>query len=115
MLKTFLNSKIHNAKITDTAVDYEGSLGIDEELMEKAGIGSGERVDIYNITNGERLSTYAIPAERGSKKVSVLGAAARKMKSGDKVIIATYVQLSEEELVNHKPNIIHLDESNCPV
>jgi len=115
MLKTFLNSKIHNIKVTETSVDYEGSIGIDALLMEMAGIMSGERVDIYDITNGERLSTYAISEERGSGRLRVLGAAAKRINPGDRLIIASYVQLNEIEWPVHKPKIVHVDECNHPV
>lgn len=115
MLRTFLHSKIHKARVTDQLVNYEGSLGIDESLMELVGILPGERVDVYDITNGERLSTYVIPEKKGSGKIKILGAAARKINLGDEIIIATYVQLTEKEWTLHKPRVIHLDGHNRPV
>ncbi len=115
MLKTFLNSKIHNAKVTGTRIDYEGSLGIDEQLMKMAGILKGERVEVYNITNGERLTTYVIPEEKGSGKINIFGAAAKKINTGDKIIIAAYANLSEEEWRDHRPKIVQVDEFNRPV
>ena len=115
MLRTFLYSKIHRAKVTDHRLDYEGSLGIDALLMEHAGIQPGEKVYIYDITNGERLSTYAIPEEKGSGRIKILGAAARKINPGDELIIVTYAQLTEKEWSEHKPRIIHVDENNMPI
>ena len=115
MLRTFLHSKIHKAKVTDQHVNYEGSLGIDQNLMELVGMIPGERVEVYDITNGERLSTYVIPEKKGSGKIKILGAAARKINIGDELIIATYVQLTEEERPLHHPKIINLDEHNHPI
>ena len=115
MLRTFLHSKIHKAKVTDQNVNYEGSLGIDQNLMELVGMIPGERVDVYDITNGERLSTYVIPEEKGSGKIKILGAAARKINIGDELIIATYVQLTEKEWALHHPKVIHLDGHNRPL
>lgn len=115
MLHTFLNSKIHRACVTGTRVDYEGSIGVDALLMESAGITPYEKVDVYDITNGERLSTYIIPEERGSGKIRILGAAARKINTGDKIIITTYVQLTEKECPFHQPKIVRVDENNRPI
>lgn len=115
MLRTFLNSKIHRASVTETQVDYEGSIGIDALLMESAGILPGEKVDVYDISNGERLSTYIIPEEKGSGKIRILGAAARKINPGDKIIITTYIQLTEEEWPHHRPKVIHVDANNRPI
>ena len=114
MRRTFLNCKIHSAVVTETHIDYEGSIGIDSLLMELTGILPGEKADIYDITNGERLSTYVIPEEKGSGRIKVLGAAARKINIGDKIIIATYVQLKSEEWLNHRPRIIRVDQNNHP-
>jgi len=115
MFRTFLHSKIHKARVTDSQVDYEGSLGIDAQLMEIAGILPGERIDVYDITNGERLSTYVISEKRGSGRIKILGAAARKINLGDEIIITTYVQLTKEEWNSHTPMIIHVDENNRPI
>lgn len=115
MIRTFLHSKIHSAKVTDARIEYEGSLGIDGLLMERASILPGEKVEIYDITNGERISTYAIPEEKGSGKIRVLGAAARKIKPGDKIIIATYCQLTEDEWLSHTPSIVRMDGNNSPI
>ena len=115
MLRTFLHSKIHRVKVTDSQVDYEGSLGIDAQLLEMAGILPGEKVDVYDITNGERLSTYVISEEKGSGRIKILGAAARKINPGDEIIIATYVQLTKEELISHTPKIVQVDEDNRPI
>lgn len=115
MFRTFLHSKIHRARVTDHQVDYEGSIGIDAHLLESVGILPGEKVYIYDITNGERLSTYVIAEEKGSGKIKILGAAARKINLGDEIIIATYVQLTEKEWSVHKPRIICVNENNHPV
>ncbi|MGA1839362.1 MAG: aspartate 1-decarboxylase [bacterium] len=115
MLRTFLYSKIHRAKVTDHQLDYEGSLGIDALLMECVGIQPGEKVYIYDITNGERLSTYAIAEEKGSGRIKILGAAARKINLGDELIIVTYAQLTKKELSRHKPKIVRVDENNRPI
>jgi len=106
MLRTFLHAKIHGAIVTDVHLDYMGSLTIDQDLMDKAGIMPYERIEVYNMNNGQRFATYAIIGERGSKIIAVNGAAARLAYPGDKIIIATYVELSEEEAKNHSPNII---------
>ncbi|MBN2374403.1 aspartate 1-decarboxylase [bacterium] len=114
MTRTFLNSKIHSAVVTEARADYEGSIGIDSLLLELTGILPGEKVDVYDITNGERLSTYVIPEEKGSGKIKILGAAARKINPGDKIIIASYVQLTEEEWQQHRPRVICVDGNNHP-
>ena len=115
MFRTFLHSKIHRARVTDQMAEYEGSLGIDALLMELVGILPGEKVEIYDITNGERLSTYAIPEEKGSGKIKILGAAARRINLGDELIIATYVQLTEKEWSGYKPKIIRVNKNNRPI
>ena len=115
MLRTFLHSKIHRVTVTDSQVDYEGSLGIDARLLEMAGILPGEKVDVYDITNGERLSTYVISEEKGSGRIKILGAAARKIDPGDVIIITTYVQLTHEEMMSHTPRIVHVDKNNHPI
>ena len=112
MLFEFLHSKIHRATITDSNLNYVGSITIDEEFLEKANIREWEKVEILDINNGERFQTYAIKGLRGSKSFCVNGAAARKVQTGDKIIIVTYAQLTEEELKNHKPTILQVGENN---
>ncbi len=112
MLFEFLHSKIHRATITDSNLNYVGSITIDEEFLEKASIREWEKVEILDINNGERFQTYAIKGERGSKCFCVNGAAARKVQTGDKIIIVTYAQLNEQEIKNHKPTILQVGENN---
>jgi aspartate 1-decarboxylase len=112
MKRTFLLSKLHNAKVTGADLYYEGSFGIDRELMEAAGILENEQVHVYNISNGKRFSTYAIPAERGSRIMCANGACAHLVTAGDRVIICTYVALEEKEYKNFNPTVLFLDEKN---
>jgi aspartate 1-decarboxylase len=112
MFREFLKSKIHRAVITQADLNYEGSLTIDENLMDAAGIARYEKIDIYNISNGQRFSTYAIPGERESGIIGLNGAAARLGSVGDLIIIACYIYLSEEQVENHEPTIILADENN---
>lgn len=109
-IRTFLNAKLHRATITDANVEYQGSLGIDAELMAAAGILPNEQIDIYNIDNGERLTTYAIPA--GPGEICLNGAAARKGAVGQRVIIATYAQLTPDEIPTHQPTVLLLGPGN---
>ena len=112
MLLEFLYSKIHRATVTDANLNYVGSITIDEEFLEKANIREWEKVEILDINNGERFQTYAIKGERGSRCFCVNGAAARKVQTGDKIIIVTYAQMSEEEIKTHKPTIVQVGENN---
>ena len=112
MRRSFLNSKIHRARITDTDINYEGSCLIDISILNAAGIMPFEKIDIYNITNGERLTTYAIPGQADSGKICANGACCHKIHTNDEVIICSYVDLSENEIHNHKPTILHLNNSN---
>jgi aspartate 1-decarboxylase len=112
MLFEFLHSKIHRATITDSNLEYVGSITIDEEFLEKANIREWEKVEILDINNGERFQTYVIKGKRGSKCFCVNGAAARKVQKGDKIIIIAYAYYNEEELKNHKPQIVLLDDNN---
>ena len=112
MLREFLHSKIHRATITDSNLNYVGSITIDEEFLEKANIKEWEKVEILDINNGERFQTYALVGKRGSKCFCVNGAAARKVQTGDKIIIVTYAQLSEEEIKTHKPTVVQVGENN---
>jgi aspartate 1-decarboxylase len=107
-----LKSKLHRARVTHAELDYEGSCAIDEALMEAAHIREYEQIQIYNVSNGERFTTYAIRAERDSGVISVNGAAAHKACPGDIVIIATYAQYSELELARFAPELVYVDEFN---
>ena len=112
MLFEFLHSKIHRATITDSNLEYVGSITIDEEFLEKANIREWEKVEILDINNGERFQTYAIKGIRGSRCFCVNGAAARKVQKGDKIIIVTYAQMADDEYKNHKPTIVQVGENN---
>ena len=100
-----MNSKIHRAKVTDANLNYIGSITIDEDWMDEVGILTNQQVHIVNVTNGERLVTYAIPGERGSGTVCLNGAAAHKASVGDTVIIIAYASMDYEEAKQHKPNV----------
>jgi aspartate 1-decarboxylase len=107
-----LKSKLHQARITEADLYYEGSLTIDTDLMEKADIKEYERVHVYNINSGERFETYAIAGKPGSGTIGLNGAAARKGHVGDRVIVVTYANIDEEMLENYKPYILLLDDNN---
>lgn len=107
-----LKSKIHQITVTGSELYYEGSLSLDEELMKLANLLPYEKVDVYNINNGERFSTYIIPAPAGSGICRLNGAAARKGAKGDKLIIVSYAILEEDELENFKPSIVYIGENN---
>ncbi len=112
MQKIMLTSKLHRAQVTDRNTEYEGSVQIDEDLMEEVGIASYEQVHIYDINNGNRLITYAIPGKRGSGMISVNGAAARLVERKDRIIIAAYGMISLEKEDNYQPRVLLLDEDN---
>jgi aspartate 1-decarboxylase len=105
-----LKSKIHRATITDSNLEYEGSLSIDRNLLSAAGLRPFERISVYNINNGERFETYIIEGEPGI--IGLNGAAARKGLTGDLIIIAAYVLLEDSELADYKPTILLLDKQN---
>tara|TARA_R110000772_G_scaffold5817_3_gene20759 strand:- start:377 stop:745 length:369 start_codon:yes stop_codon:yes gene_type:complete len=107
-----LKAKLHRACVTHSELDYEGSCAIDSILLDFSGIREYEQIQIYNVSNGERFTTYAIRAEAGSKIISVNGAAAHKASVGDRVIICAYSDYSEQELINFKPRLVYLDETN---
>jgi len=108
-----LYSKIHRATVTDANLNYVGSITIDEDLLDAAKMRVGQKVEILNINNGERFSTYIIRGERGKGDICLNGAAARKAHPGDKIIIVAYASYSEEELENYKPTVVLMnDESN---
>jgi len=112
MQLSFLKSKLHRACVTHAELDYEGSCAIDIALMRAANIRPYEQLHIYNVTNGERFITYAIEAEEHSRVISINGAAAHKANPGDRIIICTYANLSEQEAENFKPTLVYLDEEN---
>ncbi|HSR02440.1 MAG TPA: aspartate 1-decarboxylase [Methylophilaceae bacterium] len=112
MQRTMLKSKLHRVHVTHSELHYEGSCAIDEVLLEAANINEYEKIEIYNVTNGERFSTYAIRAERHSGIISTNGAAAHKAKPNDIVIIATYAQYSTLELETYQPDLIYVDDHN---
>jgi len=113
MLRTLLTGKIHRATVTQCELHYEGSCAIDENLLDASGILEFERIDIWNIDNGERFSTYAIRAERGSGTISINGSAARRACVGDLVIIAAFGQLNEAEIAaGFEPKLVFVDEQN---
>ena len=112
MQLTLLKCKLHRACVTHAELDYEGSCAIDRDLLERAGILPYEQIQIYNLANGERFTTYAIEAERGSRVISINGAAAHKAAPGDRVIICAYAALDEAEVAVFKPSLVYLDEHN---
>jgi len=112
MLRYFLQAKIHPAYVTHANLEYEGSCAIDKDILTATGIQPYEQLQIYNISNGERLVTYAIEAPAGSKTISMNGAAAHKAAPGDRIIICAYTGLHELEAEHHQPTIIMLDAHN---
>lgn len=112
MQRTMLRAKLHRVTCTHAELDYEGSVAIDGRLLEAADIREYERVDVYNVRNGERFSTYAIRAEDGSGIISVNGAAAHKASPGDLLIICAYGVLEERELALFKPRLVYVDARN---
>lgn len=107
-----LYSKIHRATVTDANLNYVGSITIDEDLLDAAALRVGQKVEIVNINNGERFSTYVIKGARGSKDMCLNGAAARKVEIGDKIIVIAYGSYHNDELENYKPIVVHVDEKN---
>jgi aspartate 1-decarboxylase len=107
-----LQAKLHRVRVTQSELHYEGSCAIDDDLLDAAGIKEYQAIDIYNVTNGERFSTYAIRAERGSRTISVNGAAAHKADPGDILIIAAFSIYSELELQKYHPTLVYVDEHN---
>lgn len=105
---TMLKSKIHRARVTDSDLNYETSIAIDVKLMKAASLNEFEKVDIYNINNGERFSTYVIKGKPG--EISLNGAAARLVQKGDLIIIASYIQILESEMKSYNPKIVLVDE-----
>ena len=112
MQRTMLKSKLHRVRVTHSELDYEGSCAIDETLLEAADIREYQQIEIYNVTNGERFTTYAIRAQRNSGIISVNGAAAHKASPGDIVIIASYAVYNELELQKFHPQLVYVDAQN---
>ena len=111
--RTFMRSKIHRIRVTQADLNYEGSLTLDTELMEAAQMLPYERVDIYNVDNGNRFSTYLIEGEAGSRVCCANGAAARLVQPGDKLILVAYTELEAEEIEGHEPKVVLVGENNA--
>ncbi|MDD3444684.1 MAG: aspartate 1-decarboxylase [Zavarzinia sp.] len=112
MRRTMLQAKLHRVKVTHCELDYEGSCAIDEDLLEASGLLPLQKIDIYNVNNGERFSTYIIRAERGSRVISLNGAAARLAQKNDILIIAAYVEVEEAELPSFAAKLVYVDDEN---
>jgi len=107
-----LYSKIHRATVSDANLNYVGSITIDEDLLDASKLRVGQKVEIVNVNNGERFSTYVIKGERGSKDMCLNGAAARKVEIGDKIIVIAYASYNESELETYKPIVVHVNDNN---
>lgn len=107
-----LYSKIHRATVTDANLNYVGSITIDEDLLDASSLRVGQKVEIVNVNNGERFSTYVIKGERGSKDMCLNGAAARKVEIGDKIIVIAYASYNSDELDGYKPIVVHVNDAN---
>ncbi len=112
MQRIMLRAKIHRATVTQCDLNYEGSCGIDEDLLEAADIREFEKIELYNVNNGERFSTYAIKGKRGTGEISLNGAAARLAHLGDLLIICTYAPMTDEEIAGYQQKIVFVDEKN---
>jgi len=112
VIRTMLQAKLHRARVTQACLDYEGSCGIDDDLLDLSGILPNQYIEIYNVTNGERFCTYAIRGTRGSGEISLNGAAARRVALGDTLIICAYSAYNEAELASYQPIVLLMDESN---
>lgn len=112
MILTLLKAKLHRARVTQCDLHYEGSISIDADLLERSGIVPNEQVDVLNINNGARFTTYAIEAPRGSRMFGINGAAARLAQLGDPIMVIAYCQMPAEEARNYKPSVVLLDEHN---
>ena len=112
IFRTLLNGKIHRATVTEADLNYVGSITIDQDILDAANISVHEKVQIVNNNNGARFETYTIPGERGSGVICLNGAAARLVHAGDVVIIMSYVQVTNEELATHRPNVVVMGEHN---
>lgn len=115
MLRTVLRAKIHRATVTDSDLEYVGSLTVDPDLLDASGIAEWELVHVLDVNNGARFETYVILGERGSGQMIVNGAAARLVQKGDIIIVVAYGQLQDAEVAAHEPTIVFVDERNRPV
>ncbi|MDR5861164.1 aspartate 1-decarboxylase [Halomonas eurihalina] len=113
MLTHMLKAKLHMARVTHAVLNYEGSCAIDGELLDMSGIRENEQIQIYNVENGQRFTTYAIRAEEGSRMISVNGAAAHLASEGQRVIICSYAMYTDAELEAHQPALVYLQEGNA--
>ena len=114
MKLTMFKSKLHQMKVTEANLHYEGSITIDRDLLDEAGILPYEKVQVLNITNGSRIETYTIEGDRGSRICCLNGAAARLTQVGDRIIVIAYAEMTPEEAKDHKPRIVIVDENNEP-
>ncbi|MGA1464809.1 MAG: aspartate 1-decarboxylase [Balneolaceae bacterium] len=114
MKLTMFKSKLHQMRVTEANLMYEGSITIDQDLLDLAGILPYEKVQVVNITNGARLETYTIPGERGERTCCLNGAAARLTQVDDRIIVISYAEMTPEEAANHKPKVVIVDENNDP-
>jgi aspartate 1-decarboxylase len=114
MKLTMFKSKLHQMKVTEANLHYEGSITIDQDLLDEAGILPYEKVQVLNITNGSRLETYTISGERGSRVCCLNGAAARLTQVGDRIIVISYAEMTPEEAKNHTPKVVVVDQNNDP-
>lgn len=112
MTRRMLQAKLHRVRVTHAVLDYEGSCGIDADLLDASGILPNQQIDIYNVSNGARFSTYAIAGRRASGEISLNGAAARKVAVGDLLIICAFAAYDEHEVEGHVPTVILVDEHN---
>lgn len=115
MFRKMLKSKLHRLRVTNADLNYQGSITLDAELLDRADIRAYEFVDVWNVSNGARFETYAIPGERGKREVCVNGAAARLVNRGDIIIVASHRYLAEEEAGDLTPTIVFVDENNHPL
>ena len=113
MQRTMLKSKLHRVTCTASELHYEGSCAIDQDLLDAADIKQYQQIEIYNVNNGERFTTYAISAQRGSGTISVNGAAAHKARRGDLLIIASYATYTEAEIAKYQPDLVYVDANNA--
>jgi len=112
MFRTLLKSKIHRVAVTHCELHYEGSCAIDEDLLVASNIAENEQIHVWNVDNGERFVTYAIKGQRGTGMISVNGSAARRAAVGDLIIIAAFAQVHEDQVAQHKPQLVFVDEAN---
>ncbi|MBY0557207.1 MAG: aspartate 1-decarboxylase [Burkholderiaceae bacterium] len=112
MQRVMLRSKLHRVTVTQADLHYEGSCGIDQDLLEAADIWVNEKIELYNVNNGERFATYAIPGLRGTGEISLNGAAARRAQLGDLLIICTYAPMDEEQARVYQPKVVFVDDKN---